>query len=329
LRLRFLLLPLLLANASATDAHPVDYREFKAVISREDGGLHNGAFKHEFEVLQRRFELTKDPLVLDRREFLGAQRLIVGRSTDLQSSGTLHSSDGLELPAAMFSTFRRELAKTFKARLGLEDEAADLMAGVLEKQAVEMEGVSYAHYAHVTGQPHNLDHEARAGILRGALEFLYRTSKIGTLCDVPFIAGYAEGDEHIVYIDRAVPERKIFRGVDVPVHKLLNVHERVEKVILDEYKATYPHAHQIALRLEKLIAEAIGVPWHAYDDYWEPLAEAVNARHFTRVPDDLDMIPYMSFMDADSVVTVQEMRASYVGHNACFRDQTSAGSIMP
>ena len=320
MRLKFWILPLLLASTSATDAHPVDYREFKAVISRENSAPHNGAFKHEFEVLHRRMELTKDPLILDRREFLGAQRLIVGRSTDVQLSGTLHSSDGLELPAAMFSTFRRELAKTFKARLGLEDEAADLMAGVLEKQAVEMEGVSHAHYTQVTGQPHNLDHEARAGILRGALEFLYQTSKVGTLCDVPFIAGYAEGDEHIIYIDRAVPERKVFRSVDVPVHKLLNVHERVEKVILDEYKATYPHAHQIALRLEKLIAEAIGVPWHAYDDYWEPLAEAVNARHLTRVPDDLDMIPYLSFTDADSVITVEKMRASHVRHSACFRD---------
>jgi hypothetical protein len=133
----------------------------------------------------------------------------------------------------MFTTFGRELAKTFKARLGLEDEAADLMAGVLEKQAVEMEGVSYAHYAQVSGRTINLEREATVGILRGALEFLYETSKVGALCDVPFIAGYAQSDEHNIYIDRSVPERKIFRSVDVPVHKLLNVHERVEKVILE------------------------------------------------------------------------------------------------
>lgn len=329
LRAKFWILPLLLASAAATGAHAVDLSEFKAVIAREDGGPHNDAFKHEFEVLHSRFEPTKDPSIIDRREFLGAQRLIVGRSKDILVGGTLHSTNGLELPAAMFSTFGRELAKTFKARLGLEDEAADLMAGVLEKQAVEMEGVSYAHYAKVTGRTLNLDREATAGILRGALEFLYQTSKVGTLCDVPFIAGYAKGDEHIIYIDRFVPERKIFRNVDVPVHKLLNVHERVEKVILDEYKATYPHGHQIALRLEKLFAEAIGVPWHAYDEYWGPLAEAVNARHFTQVPDDLDMIPYLSFTDAASVVTVEEMRASYVGHQACFRDQWDARSVVP
>ncbi len=160
-----------------------------------------------------------------------------------------------------------------------------------------------------------------AKTLRQALDYLYRTSKIGTRCDVPFIAGYALGDERLIYIDRSVPQFKTFRDVEVPVHKLLNAHERVEKAVLDEFGATYPHAHQIALRLEKVFAEAIGAPWKEYDAYWGPVAESVYDRHFTRVPRDLEMTPYLSFTDAASVATVKEMRASYIEPGTCFDDQ--------
>lgn len=322
--------PLVLVGMCGTPASPAtDISEFKATMTREHRGPHNDAFQQEFAALHGRLPPTKDYSVLDKREFLEAHRLIVNRSQDVETGGTVQSAEGLELPVAMFSTFERELARTFKARLDVEDEAADVMAGLLEKQAVEMAGVSFAKYIQAKGGPRNLDMKATAATLRGALEFLFVTSTIGARCDVPFIAGYAHSDERVIYIDRAVPEHKMFRNVEVPVHKLLNAHERVEKALLDEYGATYQHAHQIALRLEKLFAEEMGVPWHAYDEYWGPLAEAVNARHFTRVPEDLDMTPYLSFTDADSLRTVDEMKAAYVGHQTCFRDRPKLRAAGP
>lgn len=326
----FWIVSLIMASACGTlTAHAVDLTEFKETRAREHRGPHNDAFKQEFEALQGRFPPTKDYSVIDKREFLGAHRLIVNRSHDVQTGGTVHSTEGLELPVAMFSTFERELARTFKERLDVEDEAADVMAGLLEKQAVEMEGVSYVEYLQAKGRAHNLDKEATRGTLLGALDFLFQSSKIGTRCDIPFIAGYAQNDERAIYVDRAVPEHKAFRNVQVPVHKLLNAHERVEKALLDEYGASYPHAHQIALRLERVFAEELGVPWHAYDEYWGPLAEAVNARHFSRVPDDLDMTPYLSFTDAASIATVEEMNGAHVQHQACFNDKLNGHSIAP
>jgi hypothetical protein len=78
-----------------------------------------------------------------------------------------------------------------------------------------------------------------------------------------------------------------------------------------------------------VFAEELGIPWHAYDEYWGPLAEAVNARHFTRVPDDLDMTPYLSFTDAASVATVEEMNRAHVAHQTCFLDKSNEHPVAP
>lgn len=315
------LLPLLLATSFlGLSAHALGLREFKATMAREDSGPHNENFRKEFEALRKRFPQTKDPLVIDNREFLGSHSIVLSRSQDMATGPLLHSTEGLDLPASMFSTFGQELARTFRTRLELSAAAADVMAGLLEKQAVEMEGVSYSEYAQVIGRSQTEDLDVKKRELSQALDFLYSTSKIGALCDVPFIAGYAMEDERVIYIDRAVPEFKTFEKVDVPLHKLLNAHERVEKAILDEFGATYPHAHQVALRLEKAFAEAIGAPWRPYDAYWGPVSEETYDRHLTRVPSDLEMTPYLSFTDDASVAKVKEMRASYVGHQACFLD---------
>jgi hypothetical protein len=296
-----------------------DLSEFRAALSRENGGPRNSIFDTEFDRLQTQFRPTTDPLIVDPREFVAAQRLIVSRSHDMQSVGTLQAIHGQEIPVGMFATFERELARTFRTRLGLNDEASDLLAGLLEKQAVEMAGVSYAKYAEVAGRTLTLEGGAPARTLRETLDLLYATSKMRTGCDIPFIAGYALDDDHIIYIDQSVPEFKTFRNLKVPIHKLLNAHERIEKVLLDEFGATYPHAHQIALRVEKVFAEAIGTPWQAYDDYWGPMAEAIYARHYTKVPRELQMTPYLSFTDAASVATVHEMRAAYVAPQTCVR----------
>lgn len=296
-----------------------DLGEFRAALAREASGPRNSLFDGDFDHLQKRFGPTKDPLIIDAREFLGAQRLIVSRSHDMRTAGAVHASHGHDLPAGLFMTFERELARTFHNRLGVSEEAADLLAGILEKQAVDMAGVSYADYAQVAGRTLNLLGDAPARVLRETLDHLYSTSHMRTGCDVPFIAGYATDDDRVIYIDQSVPEYKTFLTLKVPVHKLLNAHERVEKVLLDEFGATYPHAHQIALRLEKAFAEAIGTPWQAYDDYWSPMADAIYARTYTEVPRDLQMTPYLSFTDAASVATVQEMRAVLVAPQTCVR----------
>jgi hypothetical protein len=117
---------------------------------------------------------------------------------------------------------------------------------------------------------------------------------------VPFVAGYDRDDGAYVMIDCSVPLAPVLQGQAFPVAKLLNLHERIEKVLLDEYGLRYQSAHQIALRTEKFASDAMHLRWKSYDDLITQVAERIYARPPRMVSDKLDLQPYYSFTDAAS-----------------------------
>jgi hypothetical protein len=90
----------------------------------------------------------------------------------------------------------------------------------------------------------------------------------------------------------------------VPVVKLLTLHERIEKALLDEYALRYQSAHQIALRTEKAASDALGLRWKAYDDLITVISNRIGDRKPSRVSDQLDLQPYYSFTDPDNLKLV-------------------------
>jgi hypothetical protein len=312
-----LALSLVVAGATALPSSPLarDESAFADVAAREDGGPINHRFDQDLERLQSRYAVPKDQLEIDPRLLVGALKIIVRRAQELPESALVSSRFGQPLPAGMIAAFRDALERVFRVRLEMPEATSQALADYLEMQVVAAAGVNDAEYKQVV---------PRVAIPRSALHLLVRemldaqTVKVSIKdrCDIPFVAGYSN-DARVVYIDRSVPRDKSFKGVRVPVAKLLNLHERVEKAVLDEFDSSYPHAHQIALRVEKLAAEAIGAPWVPYNAYWSVVADAMESKPIRQVPRDLDMTPYLTFADPDSRRTVERMRRAFVNPDVC------------
>ena len=288
---------------------------FADVAAREDRGPINHRFDRDLEHLQSRYAVPKDELEIDPRLLVGALKIIVRRAQELPESALVSSRFGQPLPAGMIAAFRDALERVFRVRLEMPEATSQALADHLEMQVVAAAGVDYAQYNKVVPRVAT-DRSALYPLLREMLDAQTLKVSINDRCDIPFVAGYSN-DARVVYIDRSVPREKSFRGVRVPVAKLLNLHERVEKAVLDEFNASYPHAHQIALRVEKLAAEAIGAPWSPYNAYWSVVADAMDSKPIRQVPRDLDMTPYLTFADPDSRRTVERMRRAFVNPDAC------------
>lgn len=292
--------------------------EVDEALSRDSRGFRNGAFEADFLFLGKRFPQGKDPLAIDAHLLIAAQRIIVQRQQGLQASGrTVPSSHGRHFPVEMFSALRAALDRTFQLRLGLQADIAGVLATEIEREALSLAGVKYKEYERAVERVSPLNKENVRDLVKTAVDELYKSSTILDGCDIPFFGGYSTEKPDVVYIDRIVSRNKRLGGVNVPVQHLLNVHERVEKAILDEFSTTYFNSHQIALRLEKLAAGAYGVPWKPYDAYWTRLVPVMDEKPIKAVPRDLDLSPYLSFKDESSVETVSLMRGAYVDPDRC------------
>src|SRR5919112_1358438 len=274
-----------------------DESAFADVAAREERGPINHRFDRDLEHLQSRYPVPKDELEIDPRLLVGALKIIVRRAQEVPESARIPSSFGQPLPPGMIAAFRDALERVFRVRLEMPEGTSQALADHLEMQIVAAAGVDYAQYNQVVPRA-AIHRSALYPLLRDMLDAQTLKVSINDRCDIPFVAGYST-DARVVYIDRSVPREKSFKGIRVPVAKLLNLHERVEKAILDEFDTSYPHAHQIALRVEKLAAEAIGAPWLPYNAYWSVVADAMDAKPIRQVPRDLDMTPYLTFADPD------------------------------
>jgi hypothetical protein len=111
--------------------------------------------------------------------------------------------------------------------------------------------------------------------------------------DIPYLGGY-NIDGHVIYLDRHLPRRFLYRGRRVDTDRFLILHEEIEKALIDALDMSYAHAHEIATRAEEnAVGEAgIEVPW--YRKMLKPLIKADDHKKLLRVPAALDMTPYRS-----------------------------------
>ena len=126
--------------------------------------------------------------------------------------------------------------------------------------------------------------------------------------DIPYLAGYSL-DGHTIFIDRHMPKSFVYKGRKVNTDRFLIVHEAVEKSLIQLLGMHYLTAHQIALHAEQAAVRAEGVTWEAYDDFMQKYIKTVEDERLTKVPDTLDITPYVDFHDA---AELKQMRANTV-----------------
>ena len=124
--------------------------------------------------------------------------------------------------------------------------------------------------------------------------------------DIPYLAGYSL-DGHTIFIDRHMPKSFVYRGSRVFTDRFLIVHEAVEKSLIQLLGMHYLTSHQIALHAEQAAVRAEGVKWDAYNAFMEEYIKVIGDENLTRVPDTLDLTPYVDFHDS---AELNQMRAN-------------------
>lgn len=126
--------------------------------------------------------------------------------------------------------------------------------------------------------------------------------------DIPYLAGYSL-DGHTIFIDRHMPKSFVYKGRKVNTDRFLIVHEAVEKSLIQLLGMHYLTAHQIALHAEQAAVRAEGIEWDAYDEFMQQYIKTIEDERLTKVPDTLDITPYVDFHDA---AELRQMRANTV-----------------
>jgi len=126
--------------------------------------------------------------------------------------------------------------------------------------------------------------------------------------DIPYLAGYSL-DGHTIFIDRHMPKSFVYKRRKVNTDRFLIVHEAVEKSLIQLLGLHYLTAHQIALHAEQAAVRAEGIEWDAYDEFMQKYIKTIEDERLTKVPDTLDITPYVDFHDA---AELKQMRANTV-----------------
>jgi hypothetical protein len=298
-----------------------DRSPFNEASRREAEGYHNGLYSKFFDQLVSRFQAPTADWEIDPYMFLRSARIIVNRAKQQEiRGGLIENKEGLRIPVEMFQVYREQLFAVFVNDLKLPDEIAKVMAASMEKQLVEISGVDYAKFIQLSGE---VNPELKPEVFLETVDRLAKTSIVDRRFDVPYIAGYDENDKKYIFIDKDFPTEATLQGKSVPIHHLLNLHERTEKAIMDAFKTSYQSAHQIACRVEREAIRALGLTWSEYNGFYKPLIDSTAAKKITAVSERLDLRPYYSYSDEDSKVLVEEMKKVLV------RDQPLAKTSLP
>jgi hypothetical protein len=295
-----LLLMSFFALSSLAEGLSPELQEIKNEVSltraRESEGEHNSAFSKFFSSLQSRFKEPKpdDDWMVDSHIFVGAQHILVERALNCGASAA---------GGEAFLVFGQQLKTAYIKRLKLPEATATAIACGVVSEARETAGLSAS--------------DVDLGSFKIAAKLLLASSHITDQCEVPYIAGYSAVDGAKIFIDRDVPSSIVIKGKPIPIRSLLNIHERVEKALLDEYQITYQHAHQIALRTERLTAKALDVNWADYDKYIMEAYDRILKRPTKWIPNSLDLRPYLSYDDLESYQLVSAMRANLIDPTQC------------
>lgn len=110
--------------------------------------------------------------------------------------------------------------------------------------------------------------------------------------DLPYLAGYSQ-DGETIYIDRHLPEEIRIGARAINVDRFIELHEHVEKALIDALAYIYAAAHEIASRLEDRAVVAAGLDRHAYNNALNPYIKADEIEKLQLVPADLDLTPYL------------------------------------
>lgn len=293
---------------------------FRDAMSRETQGRRFPAYDGFHDRWMRRLPAPMDVLGVEPRLLAQAQKIVAARAQVVGApTMSLPSRKAGRAPLAPFAVFYESLRGTFERRLGLAPDVAAALAAEIERQSIETAGVDPARYYAALGVSRP-DSVAIAAALRTATDQLWRQSRVDHAYEVPYVAGYDRDAGEYVFVDCAVPLATERNGRILPVGPLLVIHERVEKAMLQDYRTVYPSAHQIALRIEKAAAAALGVEWKAYDDLITELSDAISARTQVRdVSARLDLQPYYTFLDADNrklVAGIEKALTPHVPHAA-------------
>lgn len=319
-RLLFLALPALLAACSAsTPRQPADAEAAAAarcpkcveVMTREERGFRDDSYLLDIEKLRSQYDKPSSDhdYKINSYQLLGAVRTIVARDKELvpaRRSETITNKHGQRVPLEIFLSLHRQLKRIFWKRFELSEAEGEAMSQNILREALEVSGITLKAFGEASGIELLKDSQITA-LLRSAGEKLWKSSELETRFDVPYIAGYAPDNPRFIFIDRAVPKEGRVHGKRIRAHYLLNVHERVEKILLDELELTYQHAHQIAQRSERRAAKADGVGWEEYDKWMEPVSEKLGTSKPLRIHPNLDMTCYYSYDDEDNLKLVAEM----------------------
>jgi hypothetical protein len=118
--------------------------------------------------------------------------------------------------------------------------------------------------------------------------------KLDKSYDIPYVAGYSK-DGKTIFIDRHF--KSIMNGKDIT--PFIIIHERVEKIILDEYGFKYEHAHMIAEHIEKHKIKEAGINWKKYQAFNISQYKGIHHEKLQRVPKHLDFTPYKDSHERD------------------------------
>jgi hypothetical protein len=286
---------------------------FAEAQGKEQAGPRDATFDRAFETAAKGLTATDDPLGVDDLVLLRGAKAVVARKMGAAANGAWVKARGGLVPSGAFVLAHDLYADAFTRRLGLDAATAAGLAAEVEAQLLAAARIAPAAYVEATGA-RRPDATARKRALRVAMDRLYRGSRIDRGFETPYVAGYDIDAGDYVFVDCAVPFAIKRAGATIPVGPLLVLHERVEKAILQDYATIYPSAHQIALRLEKAAAAAIGAPWKPYDDFITEISDKIGARKQARVSDRLDLQPYYSFDDADNLALVRRIEAGRLAH---------------
>ena len=297
-------------------------------MTREERGDRNDTYESVFTSLRQRHvkpDSDQDHRIADYT-LLSSMRTIVARDKELASNGPdsilVENLAGQKIPVEIFRSLRRQLKRIFWKSFELTEREGDAMAETIVQEALAAGGIGLAKYSSAAGEKFRAKQELVRLVGAGA-EKLWKTSRIETGYDVPYIAGYAPDDPKFIFIDRSIPKIVKWRGRRLPVQYFLNVHERVEKILLDEVGLTYQHAHQIAQRLERQAAASKGFTWAFYDSWTETLD--VAAKRPLKIHPNLDMTCYYSYDNAENLELIKEMLRSKKAQSGAAADATSAG----
>jgi hypothetical protein len=188
--------------------------------------------------------------------------------------------------------------------------------------------------AHNDPYPFTLDEANRIIQLPLAARMMRRGYKIAsTRWDIPYLAGYSQ-DGGTIYIDRDLEDWMWLDKRVIP-DRFLILHEHVEKSLIDGINeglgnergmllallhmtgsadAIYYHTHGVATAIEeyavKLQYGVVGLA--SYNKFMLTQVKHAESERILRVPDDLDMTPYLSSEDAEDRRLIPIMREHMV-----------------